>query len=148
MLRQETPDLVWQDHLLARDNGIAALGGVLLCVDDPAAVSDRFAAFTGCAARGAGDYRVIDLDRGRLGFASKAACARLLPGVAVPTTPFMAAVALQAADPGVIGELCARHGIALLGDAGDGTVRIDPAAAMGAAMVVYGPGTAWPPDVD
>ena len=34
MLRQETPGLVWQDHIIARDNGILALGGVILCVDN------------------------------------------------------------------------------------------------------------------
>ena len=67
MLRQETPDLVWQEHLLARDNGIAALGGVLLCVDDPVAVSHRFSGFTGRGAPGGEDKRVIGLDRGRRG---------------------------------------------------------------------------------
>ncbi len=146
MLRQETPDLVWQDHLLARDNGIAALGSVLLCVDDPVAASDRFSRFTGREARGGDDYRVIDLDRGRLGFAAKDSCGALVPGLDIPTRPFMAAVALQADDPGVIKALCAARDIRLLDDAGDGTVRIDPAAAAGAAIVVFGPDTVWPPD--
>ena len=146
MLRQETPNLVWQDHLLARDNGIAALGGVLLCVGDPVAVSDRYSGFTGRAARGGDDYRVIDLDRGRLGFATKDTCRALLPGLHIPVTPFMAAVALQADDPGVIKALCVARAISLLDDAGDGTVRIDPAAAAGAAMVVFGPDSVWPPD--
>ena len=146
MLRQETPDLVWQDHLLARDNGITTLGGVMLCVDDPVAASDRFSRFTGCAARGRDDYRVIDLDRGRLGFATEDKCRALVPGLIIPTTPFMAAVALQADDPGVIKSLCAARGIRLLDDAGDGTVRIDPAAAAGATMIVFGPDDAWPPD--
>jgi len=146
MLRQETPELVWQDQLLARDNGVTALGGILLCVDDPAAVSDRFARFTGRAARGGGAYRVIALDRGRLGFATADYCRALLPGIAVPATPFMAAAALQADDPAVIGALCAARCIRLLDDAGDGTVRIHPAAAAGAALVVSGPDTVWPPD--
>jgi hypothetical protein len=146
MLRQETPDLVWQDNLLARDNGIAALAGVLLCVDDPAAVSDRFSRFTGRAARGGGDYRIIDLDRGRLGFATGACCRALLPGLDIPATPFIAAAALQADDPGVIGRLCAARAIGLLDDAGDGTVRIGSAAAAGAAMVVFGPDGVWPPN--
>ena len=146
MLRQETPDLVWQDHLLARDNGITALGGVLLCVDNPVAASDRFSGFTGCAAGGGDDYRVIDLDRGRLGFATDDSCRALLPGLPIPTRPYMAAVALQADDPGVIRALCAERAIRLLDDAGDGTVRIHPLAAAGAAMVVFGPDAVWPPD--
>lgn len=146
MLRQETPDLVWQDHLLARDNGIAALSGVLLCVDDPIEASDRFARFTGRAAQGHAGYRVIDLDRGRLGFATVKTCEALAPGLPIPVTPFIAAVALQAENPGVIKELCAARHIKLLDDAGDGTVRIHPEAAAGAALVVFGPGTSWPPD--
>jgi hypothetical protein len=146
MLRQETPDLVWQDHLVARDNGIAALAGILLCVDDPMAVSDRFAGFTGRAARGGGDYRVIDLDRGRLGFATVDTCRALVPGIPIPTTPFMPAVALQADDLGMTKSLCAARHIRLLDDTGDGTVRIHPAAAAGATMVVFGPDSVWPPD--
>ena len=146
MLRQETPELVWQESLLARDNNIAALAGILLCVDDPVAVSDRFASFTGRNAQGDDSYRVIDLDRGRLGFATEDACRTMVPGIDIPTTPFMAAVALQADNPGVIQDLCAERDIKLLDDVADGMVRIDPAAAMGAALVVFGPNAIWPPD--
>lgn len=146
MLRQETPDLVWQEHLVARDNGVVALGGMLLCVDDPVSASDRYARFTGRAAAGGGDYRVIDLDRGRLGFASVDRCRAMIPGIEVPTTPFMAAVALHADDPDVMKARCINRAIGLLDDPGDGTVRIEPAAAMGAAMIISGPDALWPPD--
>jgi hypothetical protein len=145
MLRQETPELVWQDHLIARDNGVAALGGVLLCVDDPGAVSDRYARFTGRKSTGGGDYRVIDLDRGRLAFATPRKCTDLLPGVSVPGTPFMAAVALRADDLSALRGRCESAGIRQL-SADDGTVRIDPADAQGAALVVFGPDNSWPPE--
>lgn len=147
MLRQETPELVWQDHLIARDNGIAALGGVLLCVDNPVAVSDRYARFTGRDAMGGDAYRVIDLDRGRLAFATPRKCGDLLPGVSVPGTPFMAAVALQADDLPVLRGRCESAGIRQL-SADDGTVRIDPADSQGAALVVFGPDGVWPPEAD
>ena len=146
MLRQETPDLVWQDNLLARENGIDALTGVLLCVDDPVSVSDRFASFTGRGAQGDDSYQVIDLDRGRLGFATEDTCRIMVPGIDIPTKPFMAAVALQADDLGVIKKLCVSRDIKLLDDDADGTVRINPLAAMGAAMVICGPNAIWPPD--
>jgi hypothetical protein len=144
MLRQETPDLVWQENLIARDNGIGALAGVLLCVDDPVAISARYARFTGRAAEGTEDYCVIALDRGRLGFASPSRLAELLPGVEVPTTPFIAAVGLQAEDPAVVKSLCESAGIGLL-PANDGTVRIHPSAAGGAALVICGAESPWPP---
>lgn len=145
ILRQETPDLVWQDHLIARDNGVAALGGVLLCVDDPVVTSDRYGRFTGRHSTGAADYRVIDLDRGRLAFATPEICSDLLPGISIPGTPFMAAVALQSADLSATREYCNSTGIPLL-SSGNGSVRIDPTAAQGAALVVFEPDGVWPPD--
>ncbi|MDA0241356.1 MAG: VOC family protein [Proteobacteria bacterium] len=143
MLRQETPDLVWQESLIARDNGIAALAGVLLCVDDPAGTAARYECFTGRPSEGGEDYRVIALDRGRIGFASPLRAAVLLPGVDVPTTPFIAAVAFQADDPDVLRKLCEAEGIPLL-PAEDGTVRVHPSATGGAALVICGDDP-WPP---
>jgi hypothetical protein len=145
ILRQETPDLVWQDHLIARDNGVSALGGVLLCVDDPVITAHRYARFTGRAASGDSDYQLIELDRGRLAFATPGKCRELLPGVTVPETPFMAAVALQADDVSRLRDRCDAAGIHLL-SADDGTVRIDPSDAQGAALVAFGPDGVWPPD--
>jgi hypothetical protein len=144
MLRQETPDLVWQENLIARDHGIEALAGVLLCVDDPAATSARYERFTGRAAEGTGEYRVIALDRGRLGFTSPSQLADLLPGIEVPTTPFIAAVALQADNPATVRSLCESEGIVCL-PADDGTVRIHPSAAGGAALVICSAEHPWPP---
>lgn len=145
MLRQETPDLVWQETLIARENGVTALAGVLLCVGDPGAVAARYERFSGRPAEGDGDYRAIALDRGRLGFATPDRLAQLLPGVTVPATPFIAAVALQAADLDIARRLCEERTVPLL-PSDDGTLRIDPAAAGGAALVIGGEGIVWPPD--
>lgn len=148
MLRQETPDLVWQENLLARDNGIHALAGVLLCVEDPAAVAERYERFTGRQAEAPSDngddYRVIALDRGRLGFASPDMFSRLLPGVQPPSMPFIGAIALQAEDPEIIRARCEAAEIDLL-PADDGTTRISPSAARGAALIVCDERTVWPP---
>lgn len=145
ILRQETPDLVWQDHLIARDNGVSALGGVLLSVDDPVAVSKRFSRFTGREAVGSDDYRVIDLDRGRLAFATPRKCEMLLPGASVQGSPFMAAVALQADDMSQMQDCCRSAGIVSRTE-NDGTVRIDPSDAQGASLVIFGPDQIWPPE--
>jgi len=144
MLVQETPELVWQESLIARDNGIAALAGVLLCVPDPAEAAGRFARFLGRAAAGHGGYFTIDLDRGRLAFADVTRCATLLPGAALPGLPCMAAVALAADDPAKAEALCAARGIARL-ESGDRTVRIAPEEAGGAALVIHPGDRPWPP---
>jgi hypothetical protein len=144
MLRQETPDLVWQDHIIARDNGIVALGGVILCVDDVDEVSGRFSRFTGKVIDGQGDYRSMTLDRGRLGFAARAALARHLPDVEAPTTPFMAAVCLQSGDLNKTRQFLAGAGVTT-SPLSDHAVLVSPEDAAGAAIIIFDENDVWPP---
>lgn len=147
MLRQETPDIVWQENLVARDNGIAALAGVLLCVDDPAAVAARYARFSGKAASGDDQYSVLQLDRGRLAFATPDRCAELLPGLDIPATPFMAAVGLEAQDLTQLKSMAAERGLDLL-PTDDGMVRISSKDAAGVTLIIFISGESWPPAPD
>ena len=144
MLRQETPSLVWQDHIIARDNGIVALGGVILCVDDVDEVSGRFSRFTGKVIDGQGDYRSMTLDRGRLGFAARAALARHLPNVEAPTTPFMAAVCLQSGDLNKTRQFLAGAGVTTA-PLSDHAVLVSPEDAAGAAIIIFDENDVWPP---
>lgn len=145
MLTQETPDLVWQDRLLARDNHVAALAGVLLCVADPAEAAARYSRFLGRPARGGGDYAVIALDRGRLGFATPARCRALLPGVNFVDPPVIAAIALASDDAAETRLFCRARAVPIaFGD--DRRFCIDPGAAMGAALLVHGRDDVWPPE--
>ena len=144
MLRQETPDLVWQDHIIARDNGIVALGGVILCVDDVDEVSGRFSRFTGKVIDGQGDYRSMTLDRGRLGFAARAALARHLPDVEAPTTPFMAAVCLQSGDLDKTRQFLAGAGVTT-SPLSDHALLVSPEDAAGAAIIIFDENDVWPP---
>jgi len=57
----------------------------------------HYARFTARPTTGTGDYRVIDLDRGRLAFATSARCKALLPGVALRYPIKKAAAAVAAA---------------------------------------------------
>jgi len=144
MLRQETPDLVWQDHIIARDNGVVALGGVILCVDDVDEVSGRFSRFTGKSLDGEGEYRSMTLDRGRLGFATRAALARYLSDVEAPTTPFMAAVCLQSGDLSKTRQFLAGAGVAT-SPLSDHSMLISPEDAAGAAIIIFDKNDVWPP---
>jgi hypothetical protein len=147
MLRQETPDLVWQDHIIARDNGIVALGGVILCVDDVEEVSGRFSRFTGKAIDGEGDYRSLSLDRGRLGFATRAALAGYLPDVEVPTTPFMAAVCLQSGDLNKTQQFLSEADV-VTSPLSDHVLLISPDDAAGAAIIIFDENDIWPPKAE
>jgi len=144
MLRQETPDLVWQDHIIARDNGVVALGGVILCVDDVEEVSDRFSRFTGKSIDGEADYRSMTLDRGRLGFATRSALTRYLSDVAAPTTPFMAAVCLQSDNLKKTRQFLSEAGVAT-SPLSDHAVLISPEDAAGAAIIIFDENDVWPP---
>lgn len=144
ILKQETPDLVWQDHLIARDNHLIALAGILLCVADPAEAASRFARFTGRDVVGGSDYCTIDLDRGRLGFASAEAFAKIMPEVEIPDLPYMAAVALESANLADTHEFFIQRGVRCISGT-ERTLRVDPAEAQGSALVIIAEGEIWPP---
>lgn len=145
ILTQETPDLVWQDRLLARDNHIAALAGVLVCVADVDEAAARYARFLGRPTIGGGEYATIALDRGRLGFASPARCRALLPGVNFVDPPVIAAVALRTDDLAATRLFLRARGIPIAFE-GAGRICVDPGAAMGAALLIHGPDDVWPPE--
>jgi hypothetical protein len=143
-LTQETPDLVWQERLIARDNGIAALAGALICVADVDEAAARYSRFLGRPAHGDGGYATIALDRGRIGIATPARCRALLPGVNFVQPPVIAAIALAAADVATARLFCRSRGIPIaFGD--DQRFCVDPGAAMGVALLVHGPDDTWPP---
>lgn len=141
---QHTPELAWQDGFITRENGISGLSGVLICVNDPSQAADRFARYTGCTAAASGEYGSVQLDRGRLGFATPARCRELLPDVGIPCTPFIAAVGLVNPDPMTTRTCLSGHGIGTAVDADD-LVHIPAMVAQGATLVVHPPDVQWPP---
>jgi len=143
MLRQNTPELCWQDRLITRDNGITGLSGVLLCVTDPSEAAERFARYAGCKASGSGEYRAVQLDRGRLGFATPDRCRELLPEVGIPCIPFIAAVGLRSADLAATKKYFSAHGIDTVGDTDD-PLYVPAMEAMGAMLVIHSNDSEWP----
>ena len=137
ILTQETPDLVWQDRFLTRENGLTALTGALLSVEDPGEVSARFGRFVGRAPAGGGDLFTITLDRGRLDFATPARCASLLPGVPLPGPAATVALRFLAPDRVATHRFLTGRGIRVVEDGG--VLRIGPQDALGAALLIHGP---------
>jgi hypothetical protein len=86
----------------------------------------------------------VQLDRGRLGFATPARCRELLPDVGIPCTPFIAAVGLVNPDPMTTRSCLSGHGIGAAVDADD-LVYIPAMEAQGATLVVHPPDVEWPP---
>jgi hypothetical protein len=143
ILRQVTPELVWQDRFITRRNGIAELSGVLVCSADPAEAASRFARFTSRPAAYAGDRWSIALDRGRVEIAAPGQCRTMVPGIDIPATPFIAALALASGDMAATAQYFDADRIPY-GRIGD-TLHIAAADGLGAALIVHPVGEAWLP---
>jgi hypothetical protein len=93
-LTHRTEHAAWQPRWLAHPNTALGLLGVLMAVEDPGEASERFARFTARPVRANRFGRMLQLDRGHLQFVGADVFATLIPGVPVPSLPFMGAYAI------------------------------------------------------
>ncbi|MSR07893.1 MAG: VOC family protein [Gemmatimonadetes bacterium] len=143
VLTQETPDLIWQPQLIARDSGLEMLGSALLCVDDPSEAAARYGRFVGRPTAGSGDCVTMALDRGRLIFATPKRCGTLLAGSAVPDPPSIAAIGLLTKELDATRHFLASRAVGVV-QVSEDVFCICPADAMGAGIVFHQPGAVWP----
>lgn len=139
VLSQDTPDVVWQPSVTAHENSLDMLSGLLICADDPEEAAIRYERFTGKPRKAEGGGFRIDLDRGRLTICDSAACRRLLPGIDIPSMPFIAAVSIRSADIGATRSFLAAANVPLIGESG-GCILVAPAAGMGACFALHADG--------
>ncbi len=136
MLSQDTPDITWQPSLIARDNAIDALTGVIIHCADPDEAAARFAGFTGREAH-AGDWgSEIALDRGRVEFVTGDGLARLAPGLDPPADPAIVAVRLRSRDLAATRTFLAGRDVPVR-DLGADRLIVAADAAMGAALIIH-----------
>jgi hypothetical protein len=140
LLTQDTPDVVWQPSMIARDNAVAALAGVVVVVADPAEAVMRYARYLGVP-RPAGF--TLRLARGAISFMTAADFGATVPGANVPSLPFIAAAILESRDLAATRRFMAQQGIRLAFDH-ETALAIAPAEASGATVVIHAPGAAWP----
>jgi len=112
ILTHRTEDMVWQPRWLDHPNGAIGLVDLVIAVED-LDEAERFARFTGRAAIARGQGRSIRLDRGRVELVTRPGLAELLPDVAVPRLPFMAAYALRVASLAAAEKVLRDGGIAV-----------------------------------
>jgi len=143
ILRQETPDLVWREDLVAIENGLSALQGVLIAVSNPENAIDRFSRFTGKTAHGSGEHFKIDLDRGQISIVSEKKCLELLPQIEIPALPYMAAVILQSENLSKTKFFFEKESINYT-RLSDEVIRINQFDAMGTTILIVAQGEQWP----
>lgn len=146
LIRHMTPEIVWDQRWMGHRNGAEALESAILVAEDPAATTARLARLTGLPAHpdpvagfqirlpgapgGAGPFSPAMETRIRVLPAE--ALPRLLPGVAVPTLPFMAGLVLRTADRGAAARALLRD--LPLREAPEG-IMVPPEEAGGAAVI-------------
>lgn len=131
-------DTVWHPDLVVHANAADRLSEMLLVVEDPAARAARMGRFARRPVRAAGRRHVVETDRGRIHFIPPEDARRYLPGLRVPTVPYMAAVALGSADMARTRDFFASRAVARCEHAG--TLQIAPAECLGATLVFHGRG--------
>jgi hypothetical protein len=94
ILTHRTEHLVWQRRWLTHPNGALGLASVIIAVSHVDEAAERFARFTGRSPKRTSFGRSIELDRGRVDLMTAGACAGMLPEVALPSLPFVAAYEL------------------------------------------------------
>jgi hypothetical protein len=139
MLTQETPDVVWQPSVTAKENALDMLSSILICTDDVDETVGRYERFTGRAAESRDGLVTIALDRGELAICDPATCSAILPGCAIPSLPFLAAVAIRSAD--LDATRTWMSSVRLIADDGD-RIIVHPDDGMGAAFVLHRRGAA------
>lgn len=98
MLAHRTEHTVWQPRWMNHPNGALALTDLLIVCADVAEATARFVRFTGRPAKSMTFGHSIQLDRGRIEIVTDTALIALLPEVAAPRLPFMAAYAIRVAS--------------------------------------------------
>ena len=98
LVRHLTPELLWRPEWIAHPNRAEALEGAILIVEHPAESAARFSRLAGrpVTPDPAGGFR-LDLPRGWVRLLPPASSA-VLPGIAPPTLPFVAAVVIRTSD--------------------------------------------------
>jgi hypothetical protein len=97
-LTHRTEHTVWQPRWLSHPNGVTALLDIVIVAADLVEAQARFGRFLDRGARDNSYGSAFGLDRGRVQLTTAEGMARLLPHLAIPTLPFMAAYGLEIAS--------------------------------------------------
>jgi hypothetical protein len=91
MLTHHTEDAVWQKRWLGHPNGAVGLASLVIVSAHVEEATARFARFTARPAVQTRAGQAIRLDRGRIDLVTREFFAAMLPQIAIPSLPFIAA---------------------------------------------------------
>jgi hypothetical protein len=111
VIKHETPELIWEPHLMEHPNGVVALMQTAVCVADPDEAAGRYARLFGVEAQGGDGRQEFRLPRGRFVLLTPEALGKEFPGAEAPTLPFAAAINLAVSDLRATADLLSKNGV-------------------------------------
>jgi hypothetical protein len=111
MLTHHTEATVWQKRWLAHPNRALGLASVMIVVSDLDEAAERFTRFTGRKAQRSPLGQTIALDRGRVDLVSPEGLAQAVPGIAIPSLPFIGAYGIKVKSLGALETILAQGGV-------------------------------------
>jgi catechol 2,3-dioxygenase-like lactoylglutathione lyase family enzyme len=132
LIEHLTPELMWQDHLLAHPNRAVALTETVLCVADIGETAERLARLAGIAPLRHGRARIFVFAAGRLVLCDPASLGDFMRGLEPPTLPWFAGFSIATDDGNqAVREILRRNGIAFAEHDG-GDIVVPAASSCGA----------------
>jgi hypothetical protein len=113
ILAHRTEDTVWQKRWLTHRNGALGLVDLVVVSADVAEAAGRFERFTGCEAKPTNFGMAIVLDRGQVQIMTADAFAAMLPEIAIPRLPFLAAYVIRVQSLAVVESILKSSGMAM-----------------------------------
>lgn len=142
-VKSHTPDLSWPADAIVHRNRADGLSDLLICVADRAEAAVRFGRFSGREPAAAAGEAVLPLQRGRVVLVEPSAAARRLPGLAVPSLPYMAGIAVRSADLAGTRDVLRGGGIGARYE-DDDLICLGPEEALGSYLLFHRPGIVEP----
>jgi catechol 2,3-dioxygenase-like lactoylglutathione lyase family enzyme len=135
LIQHLTPEVIWQERFMSHPNRAQALEALVMAVADPPASAARFSRLAGrpLAPDPAGGF-MLELPRGRLRILPPESLPAVLPGVAIPSLPFLAGIFLRTDDAGGAARAVATEAGIVTQQAPEGWM-LRPEDAGGAALV-------------
>jgi len=139
MLTHGTPELIWLEDYSNHPNQAEALTDLLLISDEPMNKADQYARFTGGVILQEDDVWVVSLPRGRMTFSSPDTADKILPGLNIPSLPYIAALSIRSGDFEKTNRHMQSQGIKPA-SANDTMLCIGPEEGLGAYLVFHAHG--------
>lgn len=135
IVTHRTEHTVWQPRWLDHRNGAVALADVTIAVADPVEAAARFSRFVDRPAETTPWGATVALDRGRIVITSAEGFSSLVPGVTIPSLPFIGAYGISVRSRAVL-ERCLREAGTPFTIDGEAVIAPFPEA-LGAGAVVF-----------